>query len=225
MMRDHRKDKKYFSDYIAFQKKCISAKCEKLSLCSPNDAEKRARIKLSLMDYRMNLLIAEFSNGTSERDLVPLLDQCCTTVCDYGKINYETALRLLSLGVLLSTKETLLALTKQFSSFIETDKILKCLSEYLNGDHLTLAGDILIPEVYSPLDQFFNAESVSERVDDLNHYLNVWYESCKGAAWYNSAESKYPVYYGYWSFESAALAKVFYLDNKYFRENEFFPIL
>jgi hypothetical protein len=45
----------------------------------------------------------------------------------------------------------------------------------------------------------------------------------KHANFYNKHKNQHEVYYGYWSFESAAVVAIMGLDDSSFRENQYYP--
>ena len=62
MLRDHRKNAAYFEAYISYQNERIAKKNEKLSACR-DDKSKAERVKVSLLNYLIDLLFAEYSFG------------------------------------------------------------------------------------------------------------------------------------------------------------------
>ncbi len=62
-------------------------------------------------------------------------------------------------------------------------------------------------------------------VNALKNYLEEkWYKAHSGLIWHNthSPDSPYP-YLGYWSFESAALVKMFNLDDSSLIDVPYYP--
>lgn len=59
----------------------------------------------------------------------------------------------------------------------------------------------------------------------MKNYLDKWYQNTKLLVWHNYKSSikstKY--YYGYWSFESAAVVKIMGLDDSSFRDHQYYP--
>jgi len=50
-----------------------------------------------------------------------------------------------------------------------------------------------------------------------------WYKNHKDAGWYNSHKSKHNTYFGYWSFETAAVVAIMDLDDSSFKDCEYYP--
>jgi hypothetical protein len=50
-----------------------------------------------------------------------------------------------------------------------------------------------------------------------------WYKNHKDAGWHNSHKSRHDVFYGYWSFETAAVVKIMDLDDTKFIDCQYYP--
>ncbi|WP_373889713.1 PoNe immunity protein domain-containing protein [Paludicola sp. MB14-C6] len=48
---------------------------------------------------------------------------------------------------------------------------------------------------------------------------------CNTCSWYDTLNNKYNTYYGYWCFESAAIAEILALPKAKFMDNVFFPYI
>ena len=60
--------------------------------------------------------------------------------------------------------------------------------------------------------------------EELKEYLQTkWYEIHKECAWYDSHKSKQSIYYGYWSFEAGAVAKILGLDDSTLKDMPYYP--
>lgn len=224
-MRDKRKSKEYFEKYLSYQYERVTLKSKKLQQCSADDIQKRNRICLSLLNYKMDLLIAEFSYGASAQKLSQLYCSCCDTACAIGKISYETSVRLLSIGILLDDEISLKALIHEYDGWFQSDKLLHCLSTFASAGKIVWKGNLLISEVYSPLNAVFESRSVEDAVTALKNYLAGWYDSCSSCAWHGTEDSKNQVYCGYWSFESAAIAKMLTISPESMKNCEYFPLI
>ena len=60
--------------------------------------------------------------------------------------------------------------------------------------------------------------------EELKEYLQKkWYEIHRECAWYDSHKSSKNVYYGYWSFEAGAIAKILNLDDSSLKDVPYYP--
>jgi hypothetical protein len=58
----------------------------------------------------------------------------------------------------------------------------------------------------------------------LKEYLKkYWYKNHSDTYWYNNHNSKYNTYFGYWSFESAAIVKIKKMGNNIFKDIKYYP--
>jgi len=50
-----------------------------------------------------------------------------------------------------------------------------------------------------------------------------WYKEHKQTGWYNNHKKPFDSYFGYWSFETAAVVKIMGLDDSSFRDCQYYP--
>lgn len=222
-MRDKRKNEAYFKDYIAYENSRIEKKLEKLKECS--DPVKAGRIRGSLLLYQMNVLMASFSAGEDKKALTALFQNACTTAGQLEQVAYSDAVTLLSFAAMLDKPQGSEALAQRLDKVYGTDKLLHGLATYIESSRAEWAGSYRFPEVYNGLDVVIGAADASGREKALLDYLQGWYGRCSGFAWYDTLESPRDTYYGYWSFESAAIAKIFGLNAEHLSRSEYFPVL
>lgn len=61
-------------------------------------------------------------------------------------------------------------------------------------------------------------------VDKLKEYLEkYWYVGHKDMVWYDIHKAKEKLYYGYWSFEAGAIAKILNLDDSSLKDVPYYP--
>ena len=80
----------------------------------------------------------------------------------------------------------------------------------------------LFGKEYEFLDKIFNS---NDKEAVLNEYLSKRYDAHSDYAWYNYHLRKTDTYCGYWSFESAAVAKILKLDNGKIYNLDYYPVL
>ncbi len=81
---------------------------------------------------------------------------------------------------------------------------------------------------YDPLiDAFYTVETPEEASAKVKEYLDGWYKSFEGAPWHDghlhAVEGEYVPYYGYWSFEAAAVCVIHDIDDSSFRDHLLYP--
>lgn len=220
MMRDKRKSAEYFDEYIAYQKKRIDRKENKLQV-SLDDKAKCERINLSLITYKVNLVIAEYSAGYSLRIIRKTVDDALDTIIEMEKPGFEPVLNLLAFQVALDDHYRINELMNKHGEMISKDKLLNCFATFIKTQEFVWKGTFTVTGVFDQLDQVVGSRTPEEA---LNTYLESWYENHADAAWYESDKNKNDVYVGYWSFESAALARILNLNEDILSKNIYYPI-
>jgi len=224
-MRDKRKSEKYFEKYLVNQYERIAAKEEKLKQCHDAEIDKQARINIALLKLKADTLTAEFSVGKKKEFLSDLYRNCCKTAQHTQTMSYDTLLRLLSFGIILGCESDISLFINNINPRYLEDKLINCLYSYATEKKICWSGNLLFPDVYSPLNAVFTEKSSSIRTTALTNYLFGWYESCKEFSWYATETNPHDVYNGYWSFESAAIALIVDVDVAELCASEYFPKL
>lgn len=222
-MRDTRKTEAYFDAYIEYEKERIQKKVKKLEQC--DDEVKAQRISDSLFLYQMNLLIASFSKGVEKTILTELFQDCCRTAQRMSALTYEDALRMASFSVILQCQGEFQKAAKRFGDVFEEDRLLKGLYSFAVSGTAVWEGEYRFPSVYADMEDVLEATEKRKKEKALLCYLSGWYNRNRESAWYGTLNSTNDVYYGYWSFESAAMSVIYGLDQEYLAQNEYFPKL
>lgn len=221
MIRDKRKDKNYFDTYIAYQSDRIMNKTKKI-ITAQGDSDKIERINLSLIKYKVDMLIAQFSAGADAESLERYLKDAVDTVLDMHKVDYESVLVLMSISIILSDNESIKSITEKHKAFILEDKLLKMISIFAEQGEIHWDGKFIVPGVFDGLENICNS---SDKEKVLLDYLFGWYDNRRDTSWYESDKRSNETYVGYWSFESAALAKIFSVSENKLKQNIFYPVI
>ncbi|HEY6336069.1 MAG TPA: PoNe immunity protein domain-containing protein [Alphaproteobacteria bacterium] len=144
-------------------------------------------------------------------------------VNDFSVIDhYVVSLWLLSFALLFGIEAPLL------------DRLLECIGnegkdplfERLVAIRVTArpaAGNLLHPKPYEPLFKAIDASGDSRQAL-MAQFLKTWYKSLTNTYWYNCHKGpEGGGFFGYWSIEAAAVAKVFAIDDEAFREMPYYP--
>ena len=206
-MRDTLKSKEYYDAFLQYQNSRIEKKILKLDNC---DEEKKQKILISLTGYEIDLLKAEFSAGASNDMLKRLLVDAINIIADNTNITYDDLLTLLSLTVILDVKEDVSKLIEFNRERVCSDRLLKCLSEYITKGSTRWDYDLLIRGEYDGLNQIFDN---NDKIGALENYLSSWYKNHSSYAWYNTHLLDTDTYCGYWSFEAAAIARILGIED------------
>lgn len=201
-MRDKLKDRAYYDSFISLQRERIKKKTAKLN---ESDGDKRQRVLLSLTGYETDLLKAEFSAGAAKEDLKILLLHAMNIVCEYNNMTYDDLLTFLSLAVILDAEKDAEPLIEANRYKIDNDRLLSYISTYI--EKKSQVWNLIIPlrKEYEPLNLVFSG---TDKETAIKEYLAQWYDAHSEYSWYNSHLRDTDTYCGYWSFESAAVAKI-----------------
>lgn len=222
-MRDTRKSASYFESYLEYEENQAEKRAEKLNAC--DDEEKKTRINSNLLLNRMRVLCASFSYGVTQDELKTLLMFACATAGEVRSLTYSDALTLASFAVMLDEKVAIRPLFERFQDVFVHDKLLSGFMSYIECGTATWVGDYQFTTPYAGLDVVISATDKKAKETALLAYLKSWYNQCDDCAWYDSLSSSSDIYYGYWSFESAAIAKIFGLDESVLAQSPYYPKL
>lgn len=148
----------------------------------------------------------------------------------YGLDAYDQMLLMLSLGYLLNIEETDF---KKLVAVIDRDGVKDFLFEFIIRAKLKDRQPITeesyqdffgVPQTFEKLRQAINETDKSKAEKLVEEFITKdWYKNHKDAGWYNSHKSKHNTYFGYWSFETAAVVKIMDLDDSSFIDCQYYP--
>lgn len=183
-------------------------------------------ILASLFQNRINLI---YTSGIRDEEI----DEAYRNLLRYyaktwnPDNSYFELIKVLSLAVLLditSENEDLAILISSLKESNYHDYLVDLLLSFIDDDLNDQCLDFKWSNTYETLRDVAESEDKEEAVALMKSYLeNQWYEIHKECAWYNSHKSTKTVYYGYWSFETAALAKALDLDDSSLKEEPYYP--
>ncbi|WP_265920853.1 PoNe immunity protein domain-containing protein [Cupriavidus nantongensis] len=141
------------------------------------------------------------------------------TICavDFdNRIEYQNALQLVSVGILLRDEVSV----GQIVSAMDSNRHADALYEQLIVDYLKHPRDdmdeAIFAKPYGTLVSAYFQENPSASLDAVQSYLKNWYRYQAGARWYDAhkrIQEHCAFYYGYWAFEAGATAYLLDLDD------------
>lgn len=148
----------------------------------------------------------------------------------YGLSPYDEMLWMLSLGYLLNIEE---AEFKKLVDVIDRDGVKDYLFEFIISaklkDRKPIAEESYqeffgVPQTFEKLRQAITETDKAKAEKLIKEFITKdWYKNHKDAGWYNSHKSKHDTYFGYWSFETAAVVKIMGLDDSSFIDCQYYP--
>jgi hypothetical protein len=143
---------------------------------------------------------------------------------------YDEMLWMFSLGYLLDIDE------KEFKKLVEVidrDKVKDLLFEFIICAKIKDREPIQqesyrkylgVPETFAKLREAIKEPERTKAEKLVKEFITKeWYKNHKDAGWYNSHKSKHNTYFGYWSFETAAIVKILGLNDTSFKECKYYP--
>lgn len=226
-MRDNLKNEQYYTKLIKKTERDILMYGELVeeALQSKNENDRGVRngynILINLYQKQINLM---YSYG---EDLDKIKKQYEELLHIYSKMwdrkyGYIELIKVLSLAVLFEIdKSDILDLeqklaNEKFDDFL-VNIFVKEIDElwYGNGDEFEFLG------IYDCVKLLFEQNETSDAMKD--YLQNKWYDIHRECPWYNSHLSKKDIYYGYWSFEAGAIAKILNLDDSNLKDVSYYP--
>jgi len=244
-MRDTRKSKDYFIGYLNEIEPLIDKGIKAIE--SGEVAENRLAVyKMYVLKNMYGRGIALYSLGTPQDELKNEFNSLFkmfpgywdSNICKvkvnrgqqflkmYWLDHYTLILNLLSIAVLLNIDSGL----KKIDEVLLRDEVGDKIFEYIlnktindrNRIKEAYTDDVIMLELYKNLRESIEVANYKEKVELLKDHLhNSFYN--KHYHVYNTHKSIHNAYYGYWSFETAALAALFKIDDIEFKDNPYFP--
>ena len=140
--------------------------------------------------------------------------------------HFQLAIDVVSLAVLLGDGDALRQIAIWMSSTRGTDLLFEYLLSPAVPDPRDNTDFFHTQPYDSLIDAFYTAETPQESVAFIKQYLEGWYKGFEGVPWHNGhlkATAEYVPYYGYWSFEAAAVCVIHGIDDASFRDHMLYP--
>jgi len=143
---------------------------------------------------------------------------------------YDEMLWMLSLGYLLDINE---ADFKKLVDVIDRDGVKDFLFEFIIlakvKDRQPIKEESYqeffgVPQTFEKLRKAIKETDKAKAEKLVKEFVTKeWYKNHKDSGWYDSHKSKHDTYFGYWSFETAAVVKIMGLDDSGFMDCQYYP--
>lgn len=180
----------------------------------------------SIYQNRINLMYTIGKNACELRDTFDEL------LYYYEKIwepenSYFELIKVASLAVLLdvnSKDDNMKRLLVKISNRGYSDYLLDWLLSNIDSTWEGKCTNFAWSNTYESLKEVIESEESNKAVVCLNKYLeDEWYDIHAECPWYDSHKSEKKYYYGYWSFESGAIAKGLCLQDEKLKDTNYYP--
>ncbi|SOC44178.1 PoNi-like cognate immunity protein [Ureibacillus acetophenoni] len=225
MIRDLLKEEEYFIEYIAEE----TARIKKFETKLNNHEVREDRVlsvRKKVHDLRFQIFIAKYSMGDPVESLVEDYKELVEEMKELWVSElYEDMLWMLSIGIMLEIDEnTFNTLVK----LVENSNINDFLYNFIINsrkkgiDYQNSAW--LFKEPFKYLNNVIVSEDDTKAINYLKEYLTKhWYVGHSDMGWYECHKHNEKLYFGYWSFESGAIAKILQLDDEHLRGVPYYP--
>lgn len=115
------------------------------------------------------------------------------------------------------------SIVRRIDFFDYQDSLLETFITAIGFNNRLAATSLIWPEAYEYL-QAANTSPDPKNTENLKIFIEGWYTSMKDCGWYDSHKSNHDVFYGYWCFEAAAIAKLRGIDITTIQDHPEFPI-
>ncbi len=227
-MRDIIKTNDYFNRYIQKEMTKVMKRegliNQVISQRGEDDSVRMAR--LSVLNYRTSILVASYSSGEDINTFKQLLSETINQIKKTSFTNrYVEMLWFVSLGILLEIPNSEFEI---LIGIVDRDN----LNDYLMGTLILSRNKnwkhpekrVKFPNPYNLFLEIIEASDKLFAEKRLKQYLEKeWYKGHNDCGWYDTHKEKEDLYFGYWSFESAAIVKIMGLDDSSFKDNQYYP--
>ena len=171
----------------------------------------------------VNLL---YSSGC---DISKMVQPTIRLIDCYGKtwernFGYFELIRAVSLAYLTGIKaEDISTLEQRLIKDGFDDVLINYLMSNMDINWPFSSKEFQIPGLYDDLLAIIDKKTENTALK-LDNYLNEkWYSIHKDTAWYDTHKEKSNTYYGYWSFETAAIVSLMGIDDSILMQNKYYP--
>lgn len=144
---------------------------------------------------------------------------------------YDDMLWMLSLAYLLDVSDDYF---KKLIDIIDRDNVKDILFEFIISARIKDREKITkecydeayigVTKIYETLRSVISIPNNNTRQELISKFIDKeWYSNHRSAGSFNNHKSKHKTYYGYWSFETAAVVKILNLDDASFKKSSYYP--
>ena len=220
MFRDKYKDKDYFIKRLEFNSEAFYDFEEMASEIQDNRV---SRFYLIQSGYSKKLLNINYSLGHSLDEVFKWFKISLNYYQKYYQTrgSVYTLIDYLSLAVLFENRkeefiEDVEKIFSKYQSFVDSGE------QYEDGYIDTLAPYLLEGKVENFRSHLEYLNMIGDDAESVIEAQKFWYYAHSEASWYDTHKTE-DAYYGYWSFDTAALCKMRGIYDERFKDLDFFP--
>jgi hypothetical protein len=224
-MRDKIKNKKYFQDFIDEEKDLIFK--FKKGLNNGEVVESQFEdVKQAILISTLFITISKYSQGENNQSVKDALLEAISAFEEGYKfenayMDYDPMIWMVSLGVLCNIE---LNDFKRITTIIKRDRAKDKLLDFIihskQTDWAIESYSYIQPSPY----KYLNPGSLNSASEIKTYLTKNWYKGHSDSSWYDSHKNtKVNVYFGYWAWEAAAIAKIKGIDDSELKDQLYYP--
>lgn len=189
-------------------------------------------IHRAIMDINLDIASAYYSGGGSKEKVKEHLLECIRVFESHfkwipGKTVYQSMIDPIALAILTDID---LNDFKRITKVIERDRVQDKLLDYLikfkQPDWQGNSDGFIQKEPYEAISKAIDETNSESGIKLIQNYLSpkVWYHGHRDSGWHNAHTNKnLNTYFGYWSWEAAALVKAKGWDDEKLKNSDYYP--
>lgn len=206
-MRDTIKSNEYYEEYLTLNTKRLERFQYQLEALQPDNISGRQGCAAFIANLYWSRMCALYSSGAHVAEVRKIYPQYIKYLvqCVKPQEGYFDVIDAVSLCVLFEAKECLSDLKLVLKQTNMCNKLTDTMLCSLDN-----TWDVTESDLCCAWFSEFQKCIISDREKFLKTYVSKkWYQAHKDASWHNSHKSTANIYVGYWSFEVAAVAKIY----------------
>jgi hypothetical protein len=234
-VRSTNKNQGYFDQYISTVEEIIDESYEDLKKGEVKSAQIKS-FKANICSSHLKLVVAKYSAGFPIQELqqdlkkaIALLDETWSfpegpEVAPFYWDTFPEYLWMLSIACCLDMDANEIApLIRIADNAAGRDWLVDFLISNFRISQFE-PPLVIFPKPYGTIRSVIAESNSGLQSLKLGKYLEKeWYPGHKGVYWYDNHKSKHDIFFGYWSFEAAAVVKIAGIDDSSFRDNQYYP--
>ena len=225
-MRTKIKDEAYFKNFITCQPERIE---EFIQFYEENKAnwsdEDITSNYYSVFRISCHMFIAKYSAGyTIDEVTKSYIDTLNYMVRGWSKIGgYVHMVWMLSVGLLLKIDKSDF---EKLVFLVNRDHLQDYVIDYLISFRfrdIKLSDTLEFAKPYKAVLETTEMPKTDAQARIRKYLEKEWYRGHKESYWYEDDKSEFDIYFGHWSFESAAVTAIMGLDDSSYRDNQYYP--
>ncbi len=179
----------------------------------------------TIMSNYIHKVVALYTAGNSISEIISVYSNCVDGMQKSWdkESGYIQMVWLLSIGILIRTNDETFG---KLAALVDRDNEEDYLINYLiafRQQGRKLINALRFEEPYQSIAEA-TQKNKQQAESDIKQYLEKkWYKGHSDSYWYDNHKSKHDTYFGYWSFESAAVTVIMGLDDSGYRDNQYYP--